>query len=153
MTLQYDEWQVTQFHAESLRTLLEDIQLPHRELHVQRDIPGLTGGRLTSDFRAGMWMMPLRSKVGKQTSGRQDITYRSLLVAGYPNTSTQQRESNQLNALHKGLKFRFANRRVIAQPGELYSGLDVEDVDFDEGVKRKYEILSVVIFTTFRESR
>ncbi len=110
MTIIYNDWDITKRHAEVVEELLPPTL---RRPQVVMNIPGFFNGRIGKDFKAGVYLMPLESKIGTVFSNMHDVNHISLLVAGTGITSNQSGDAPPLMKLAQAIRTAFASRRII----------------------------------------
>ena len=151
MTVRYNDWQVTQWHATAIRDL-EPAGVS--SLEVRRQIPGVVRGRVIDGFRSGFYIMPLSSKIATTYSGTVDIDRNSLLVSATGLSTASSASTPKMITLLESIREKFSHNRILGQVGELYSYMpDEPNYDIDDAIARKFDIIMAVLTTRFRESR
>ena len=150
MAIRYNDWQLTNIHADVLREVLPS---GLRELQVWRDIPGIFAGKVTDSLRAGVYLQPLKSEVMIQYSSTQDIARRSLLVIAQGRTGRQDDHEPPTIAFLEEVRTLFANKRVTELQCELYSSHESSAYTIDDTLSRKLSVVMVELSTTLREDR
>lgn len=146
----YDDWTIAQKHRE----IVEELRPPGtRSIILQKNIPGFVNGRFTADFKAGIFMMPLRSRIVTTFSDRHDVERTTMLVVADGVTTVQTAETPKLMQMIERIRNRFASRRIMNIIGELYSTHSNPEYDADDAIARRFDIVPILLTTTIREIR
>ncbi len=146
----YDDWTIAKKHRE---IILELLPSGMRAPILQRSIPGLINGRFTKDFKAGTYLMPLKSQIEDTFSDRHDVARSTMLVVAEGETSIQSNRTPNSMVFMERIRNRFASRRIMNIVGELYSTHTSPEYDVDDTMSRRLEIIPIVLTTTIREIR
>lgn len=124
-----------------------------RQPQLMRQIPGFVNNRITKDFKAGTFMMPLESKVVSTYSSVHDVARSTLLVFGESLSSHNADSAPASMLLIESIRTAFASRRLMKLACELYSTHSSPEYDRDDGLPRQMELLVVKLTTLLRELR
>lgn len=150
--LQYTDWDVSQQHAQVIKDNWP-AGIKVRKPIVLKNIPGVTGKRITETIKSGIWIKPLGSSPGRTFSGVRDVVRRSLVVFVSGTTTGQSMGATDYETVRDMIRDLFQDRRSTGLDGEMYSSTAMTDYDMDDTARRKYDVDLIEIQTIFREDR
>lgn len=148
--IRYTDWQITQKHAEILRT---NSPIETRHMNVRKSIPGVVGKRITRDIKTGLWFKPLGLGAGKQFSCVHDTIRTSLVVLVQGTTTGQAKTTPDYDEFRKWVYALFHQRRATGLNGEVYTMVSAGDYDMDDGLAGEFDVDVYEIASRFREDR
>lgn len=148
--IRYNDLEIAKKHREIVQSILPP---GARAVDLRRQIPGFRNNRVTKDFKAGTYMMPVGSRTVTTYSSTHDIERTTLLVIAEGVTTGQFTDLPDSMKTIERLRNLFASRRIMNIPGELYSNHSEPKYDVDDDADRRFEMLFILLTTTTREAR
>jgi hypothetical protein len=150
--IKHTDWDVSVSHQKAINEHWpSDVYVRKPEL--RKVIPGLTGKRINSDVRSGMWMKPLGSETSRSFSSVRDITRKTLVLFVSGSSTEQSRGATDYEVVRDMIRDLFQDRRATGLCGEMFSKVSTTDYDIDDAISRKYDIDLLEINSIFREDR
>ena len=148
----FNDWTISKEHKDVVTSVIP-AGLDLRPIQLHRTIPGVTRGRLTQDFRAGLWMAPEHSTNPQTFSCTHDIQRSTLFIAATGLTTSSESDTPPMMLLAEAVRTAFAFKRITSFIGELYSFHRLAPYDIDDSLVRKYDIIQFILTTRLREER
>lgn len=150
--IKHTDWDVSVAHSQAITdNWPSDVYVRKPEL--RKSVPGLTGKRINSGIRSGVWMKPLGSSTARSFSSVRDISRKTLVLFVSGSSTEQSRGETDYERVRDMIRDIFQDRRATGLCGEMYSKVSMTDYDIDDAISRKYDIDLIEIETIFREDR